>query len=75
MATQADRSDGLLGRLNKSEVVLERYVLQALRVLNPGLPEAAYQQAIFLLKEQAADKHLAAINKDKMPAYSQLDTN
>jgi type I site-specific restriction-modification system R (restriction) subunit len=29
------------------------------------LPEAAYQQAVFLLKEQAADKHLATINKDK----------
>ena len=36
-----------------------------LRALNPGLPEAAYQQAVFLLKEPAADKHLAAINKDK----------
>jgi len=65
LATQADRSDGLLGRLNKSEVILERYLLQALRALNPGLPEAAYQQAANLLKESAADKHLAAINKDK----------
>jgi type I restriction enzyme R subunit len=65
LATQADRSDGLLGRLNKSEVILVRYVLQALRALNPDLPEAAYQQAILLLKESAADKHLAAINKEK----------
>lgn len=65
LATQADRSDGLLGRLNKSEVILARYVLQALRTLNPDLPETAYQQAVFLLKESPADKHLAAINKEK----------
>ena len=65
LATQVDRSDGLLGRLNKSEVILERYVLQALRVLNPDLPDTAYQQAVLQLKESAADKHLAAINKDK----------
>jgi len=65
LAIQADRCDGLLGRLNKSEVILDRYLLQALRALNPSLPEAAYQQAANLLKESAADKHLAAINKDK----------
>lgn len=65
LATQADRSDGLLGRLNKSEVVLERYLLQALRALNKDLPEIAYQQAVLLLKESAADKHMAAINKEK----------
>jgi len=65
LATQADRSDGLLGRLNKSEVLLERYLLQALRALNKDLPEIAYQQAVLLLKESAADKHMAAINKEK----------
>ena len=41
-----DRSDGLLGRANKSEVVLVRYLLAALRRLNPDLPETAYQQAV-----------------------------
>ena len=65
LATQADRSDGLLGRLNKSEVLLERYLLRALRTLNKDLPETAYQQAVLLLKESAADKHMAAINKEK----------
>jgi len=65
LATQANRSDGLLGRLNKSEVILVRYVLQALRTLNPDLPETAYLQAVLLLKESSADKHLAAINKEK----------
>ncbi len=65
LATQADRSDGLLGRLNKSEVILERYLLQALQSFNPGLPGSVYQQAVNVLKESSADKHLAAINKDK----------
>ena len=37
LATQADRSDGLLGRLNKSEVILDRYVLQAFAGLKPRL--------------------------------------
>jgi len=65
LSTQENRSDGLLGRLNKSEVLLERYLLQALRMLNPDLPETAYKQAVEILKESAADKQLAAINKDK----------
>lgn len=65
LSTQANRIDGLLGRLNKSEVLLERYLLQALRMLNSDLPETAYQQAVEILKESAADKQLAAINKDK----------
>ena len=33
--------DGLLGRTNKKETTLNRYVLQALEKYNPGLPEAA----------------------------------
>lgn len=46
-------------------MILERYLLQALRTSNPDVPEAAYQQAVNVLKESAADKHPAAINKDK----------
>ena len=65
LATQDDRSAGLLGRVKKSEVLLERYLVQALRMLNPDLPEIAYNQAVELLKEEAADKPLAAINKNK----------
>lgn len=59
------REHGLLGRINKSEVLLVRYLLAALRKLNPGLPATAYQQAIDLLSRSVADKHLAAINKEK----------
>jgi type I restriction enzyme R subunit len=64
-STQDDRSDGLLGRANKSEVLLVRYLLTALRVLNPELPETAYHQAVDALGRSIADKHLAAINQEK----------
>ncbi|MGM1055453.1 MAG: hypothetical protein ACQEWG_06165 [Bacteroidota bacterium] len=36
--------NSLLGRENKSEVVLNRYLLEALVKLNPNLPETAYEQ-------------------------------
>jgi len=34
--------NGLLGRDDKSEVILKRYLLQALQKFNPDLPEVAY---------------------------------
>ena len=36
--------NGLLGRDNKSEVILKRYVIQALEKLNPELPSNVYKQ-------------------------------
>jgi type I restriction enzyme R subunit len=57
--------DGLLGRENKSEVILSRYLLQALEKLNPGLPKTAYDQAIEQVSQKAADKTLGKINKEK----------
>ena len=59
------RKKGLLGRINKSEVLLVRFLLAALQELNPNLPFTAYQQAVDLLSGAIADKHLAAINKEK----------
>jgi len=64
-AEDKQRTQGLLGRTNKSEVLLVRYLLIALRSLNPDLPDTAYQQAVDLLSSSIADKHLAAINKQK----------
>lgn len=64
-STLPDRSDGLLGRADKSEVVLARYCLAALRTLNPALPETAYQQAVEQISLKVADKSLATINKEK----------
>ena len=64
-AEDKHRTEGLLGRINKSEVLLVRYLLIALRHLNPDLPDTAYRQAVDKLSSAIADKHLAAINKEK----------
>ena len=60
-----DRSDGLLGRSTKSEVILRRYLLKALEKYNPGLPKMAYQSAMDQVELVSADKSLGAINKAK----------
>ena len=65
LSTQSDRSDGLLGRANKSEVILIRYLKKALVKLNPKLPDMAYQNAIDQITQVEADKSLGAINKAK----------
>ncbi|NDC41151.1 MAG: type I restriction endonuclease subunit R, partial [Chitinophagia bacterium] len=56
---------GLLGREHKGEVVLRRYLLQALRQLNPGVPDTAYQQAIDTLQTAMADRTLARNNQEQ----------
>lgn len=57
--------DGLLGRENKSEVILKRALSAALIKLNPNLPENAYTHAIDQITQKAADKTLSQINKEK----------
>ena len=56
---------GLLGRDNKSEVILSRYLIQALEKLNPNLPKTAYEQAVEQICQKVADKTLGRINKEK----------
>jgi type I restriction enzyme R subunit len=56
---------GLLGRENKSEVILNRYLLAALRKLNPGLPAKAYEDAVDKVNERNADKTFGRTNKEK----------
>ena len=58
-------TNGLLGREDKSEVVLSRYLLNALKKLNPNHPELAYEQAIELITQNVADQTLGRINKEK----------
>lgn len=60
-----DRSDGLLGRANKTEVVLRRDLRAALCRLNPGLPGSAYDDAIAQIVDAAADQPLVSINRAK----------
>jgi type I restriction enzyme, R subunit len=57
--------EGLLGRENKSEVILTRYLRDALRKMNPDLPNTAYNHAIDQITEKAADKTLGQLNKEK----------
>lgn len=57
--------NGLLGRDDKSEVILKRYLLKALIKFNPGLPNVAYQHAIDQITQKAADKTLVQLNKEK----------
>ncbi len=56
---------GQLGRENKSEVILKRYLKAALVKLNPDLPEMAYEQAITQTEQKIADQSLGRINKEK----------
>jgi type I restriction enzyme, R subunit len=58
-------TDGLLGRENKSEVILRRFLLGALKDLNPGLPDAAYEQAIEQIQIKNADQTLSKNNHEK----------
>ena len=57
--------NGMLGRNDKSEIILKRYLLQALKQLNPNLSDIAYQNAIDQISQKAADKKLVQINKEK----------
>ncbi len=57
--------NGLLGRENKSQVILERYLMEALEKLNPNLPKKAYQEAVEKIKQKEANKSLGRINKEK----------
>ena len=57
--------DGLLGRDNKTEVVLERHLLGALKRYNPDLPELAYKRALEKITQKEAGKNLAQHNKTK----------
>lgn len=63
--------EGLLGRENKSQVILSRYLLIALQKLNPGLPDAAYQQAIDQIAEKTADQSAGKINQLKYKLFKE----
>lgn len=57
--------DGLLGRETKSEVILKRYLLEALKKYNPGLPILAYKNAIEQIEQKVAGHTLERLNKEK----------
>jgi type I restriction enzyme R subunit len=59
------RPGGLLGRATDREVVLTRIVRERLVALNPGLPDAAYDDAVRQITATTATQTLIATNRDK----------
>ena len=57
--------DSLLGRLSDEEVVLTRYLRKKLVELNPGLPDAAYEDAIRQITATVASQTIMATNREK----------
>ena len=57
--------EGTLGRRTEHEVVLTRYLGEALVTLNPGLPDEAYQSAIRQISEALGFQSITQINRDK----------
>ncbi|WP_420459322.1 type I restriction endonuclease [Neolewinella sp.] len=57
--------DGLLGRANKGEVVLTRYLLQALQRLNPDRPATAYGEGARTLVQGSSVKEPGRVNQEK----------
>ena len=53
----------LLGRTSDREVVLTRHLHAALRSLNPGLPDAAYDDAVQQITATAASQTLVVANR------------
>ena len=57
--------DSLLGRASDREVVLERPLREKLVALNPGLPDAAYDDAVRQITAAVASQTIVAANREK----------
>lgn len=57
--------EGTLGRKDDREVVLTRYLGEALVTLNPGLPQEAYQDAIRQITSYSLSQSPLQINQEK----------
>jgi type I restriction enzyme R subunit len=57
--------DSLLGRASEKEVVLTRFLREALVRLNPGLPPSAYDDAVRIVCAESASQSLLTINREK----------
>ena len=56
--------DSLLGRASDREVVLTRTLRQKLAELNPGLPDAAYDDAVRQITAIVAPQTIVATNRE-----------
>ncbi len=59
---------GTLGRASEAEVLLQERFFRAVRHLNPGLPEAAYQAAFEEINADNTSKTLPDLNHEKHQA-------
>jgi len=57
--------EGTLGRLSDKDVILTRYLGEALVKLNPGLPHAAYQDALRQITEAPVTENTLQINHEQ----------
>lgn len=57
--------EGTFGRLSDHEVVLTRYLRQAVERLNPGLPESAYDDAVGQVTATVITQTTLATNREK----------
>jgi len=57
--------DGLLGRNSDREVVLTRYLREAIKKFNPKLPETAYDEAVRQVVDYSQSQSMLSSNFDK----------
>ncbi len=57
--------NGLLGRENKSEIILSKFLLPILEKLNPNLPKSAYKDACNKIVLKDVGKKIDKINMEK----------
>lgn len=62
--TEALGKEGTLGRVSENDVILPRYLGEALIRLNPGLPDAAYQDALRQITDAPLGSSMLTINRD-----------
>ena len=63
--TEIFGKEGTLGRKDDTEVVLTRYLGEALVKLNPGLPQEAYQAAIREITQATVSQLPLQANREK----------
>jgi type I restriction enzyme R subunit len=63
--TEVFGPEGTLGRKDDTEIVLTRYLGEALINLNPGLPQSAYQAAIRELTDPTLSQSAVLTNRER----------
>src|SRR5260370_122439 len=63
--TETFGKEGTLGRKDETEVILTRYLGEALVKLNPGLPQEAYQAALREITQPTVSQSLLHSNREK----------